>query len=225
MTPNAANLSLSSAAAPALVYDDLPEGSELRREYDGRGGVTIMAPAGELPISVRRAVDRAGLFPASVAMALCVLVVGSIVLTAMRSNRLDPSLRTAAWVTLGVMSGGVFLLVWLTHSVKLCHALADARRQATVLHADRAGLLIEISSPPSYRSLDIASDAIRSLQIVYTPADPARPAAPVPCLRLELRDGTSQDLLAGHHVGELRWVAAALSDATGARLFASSRLN
>lgn len=208
--------------APALTYDELPEGSELRREYDGRGGVTITAPAGGLPVSVRRAISRAGLLPASLAMGLCVLVVGSIVLTAMRSNRVDPSLRTAAWMTLGVLSGGVFLLVWLTHSLKLSHALADARRQATVLHADRAGLLIEMSGPPSGQSLEIASDRIRSLQIVHAPADLMRRGAPVPCLRLGLRDGTGVDLLAGHHVGELWWVATMLSEATGARFAAFS---
>lgn len=213
------------AEGPALHYDELPEGSDLRREYDGRGGVTITAPAGELPASVRRAAGHAGLIPASLAMGMCVLVFGSIVLTMMRSNRLDPSLRIPAWVTLGVLSGGIFLLVWLTHSAKLSHALADARRQATVLYADRARVILEVSGLPSGQSLEIRSDAIRSLHIIHAPADPTRPAAPVPCLRIELRDGTSHQLFAGHHLGELHWIATALSDATGAAQPASPGTN
>jgi hypothetical protein len=210
------------AAAPGLSYDELPEGSQLRREFDGRGGVTITAPAGELPASVRRSVARAGLVPASLAFGLCVLVVGAIVFVAARANRLDPNLRTAAVVTLAVLGGGVFLFVWLTHYSMLAYALLDARRQSTVLHADARRLLVETTSPSGDKSVAIPVESIESIRVTPAALDPLRPSVPVPCLKLALRDGTSHLLLGGHHLAELEWVAAGLTEATGARAIPAS---
>ena len=90
----------------ALAYDELPEGSALRRDYDGRGGVTITAPAGELSAPVRRAALRSAMVSALLASAACLLVVGYLVLDAARSNRFDPALRGAAAVALAVLAGG-----------------------------------------------------------------------------------------------------------------------
>jgi hypothetical protein len=204
------------AAAPGLSYDELPEGSQLRRQFDGRGGVTITAPAGELPPSVRRSVARAGLVPASLAFGLCVVVVGALLLFAARANRLDPNLRTAAVVTLAVLGGGVFLFVWLTHYSMLAYALLDARRQSTVLHADARRLLVETTSPAGDKSIEIPTDSIESIRVSPAALDPSRPSVPVPCLKVGLRDGTSHLLQGGHHPAELEWVAAALAEATGA---------
>ena len=203
------------AAAPGLSYDELPEGSQLRREFDDRGGVTITAPAGELPPSVRRSVARAGLVPASLAFGLCVVVVGAIVFFAARTNRLDPNLRTAAVVTLAVLGGGVFLFVWLTHYVMLADAMSRARQQSTVLHADARRILVETKGPEGERSLEIAAESVRSFQVASASVDPVRPAAPVPCLQVNRRADIGPWLLAGHHAAELGWVAATLSGVTG----------
>jgi len=204
------------AAIPSLAYDELPEGSALRREYDGRGGVTITAPAGELPSSVRRSVARAGLLPASLAFGVCVAVVGLIVLYAARSNRLDPALRTAAVVTLGALGGGVFLFVWLAHYAMLVDAMSQARQQSTVLHADARRLLVETKGPAGEESLDVPAESVKSFQVSCAMVDTVRPSAPVPCLQVNLRSDIGPFLLGGHHVAELRWVAATLAEVTGA---------
>jgi hypothetical protein len=206
---------LRPPAAPGLSYDELPEGSELRREYDGLGGVTIAAPAGELPPSVRRSIGRAGLFPASLAFGLCVIVVGAALFYAARINRLDPNLRAAAIITLAVLGGGVFLFVWLTHYSMQAYALLDARRQSTILHANARRLLIETTSPAGAKSVELDAESIESITVTPAALDPMRPSVPVPCLKLVLRDGTSHLLLGGHHLAELEWVAAALAEATG----------
>jgi hypothetical protein len=104
--------------------------------------------------------------PASLAFGLCVLVVGAIVFVAARANRLDPSLRTAAVVTLAVLGGGVFLFVWLTHYSMLAYALLDARRQSTVLHADARRLLVETTSPSGDKSVAIPVESIDSDRIL-----------------------------------------------------------
>jgi hypothetical protein len=197
------------AGLTALAYDELPEGSELRREFDGRGGVTITAPAGEVPVAVRRAAVRAGLLPASVASVLCFLVIGGIVLKAARTNDLEPSLRPVAAVALGVLGTGVFLFVWLKYSSMVFYVLQDARRQSSVLHANAGRLLFETAGPMDNSSLEIAVTDIESLHVVHE----IRRSARLPCLKLVLRNGSSHLLLAGHHLTELRWASAALSEA------------
>ena len=201
---------------PALAYDELPEGSALRREYDGRGGVTITAPAGELPPSVRRSIAREGLVPASFALAACVVLVGLILFFAARSNRLDPALRTAAVVTLGVLGGGVFLFVWLAHYAMLADAMSLARRQSTVLHADARRILVETKGPAGEESLEVPAESLQSFQVSCAIVDTVRRSAPVPCLQVNLRSDIGPFLLGGHHVAELRWVAATLAEVTGA---------
>lgn len=203
------------AAALGLSYDELPEGSVLRREYDGRGGVTITAPAGELPTAVRRSAARNALLPATAAFVACNVAIGLVLLQLARTNRLDPSLRGAAAVTLAVLSGGVFLFVWLTRYLALCEALASARRFASVLHADATRLLVETAGTADPRSLEVATGNIVSMKIGPCVLDRDRGPAGIPCLQLLLRDGTVRQILDGHHPEELRWVAASLSGVTG----------
>ena len=198
-----------------MAYDELPEGSALRRDYDGRGGVTITAPAGELSAPVRRAALRSAMVSALLASAACLLVVGYLVLDAARSNRFDPALRGAAAVALAVLAGGVFLFVWLTRYSMLSDALADARRCSSVLHADATRLLVETVTTSGPESIDLPADRI----LAVNPADVrarGRRAAPVqvPCLAVTLRDGRVHHLLHGHHPAELRWVGVTLSHAT-----------
>lgn len=195
-----------------LAYDELPEGSELRRESDGRGGVTITSPAGEVPVSVRRAAVRAGLLPASIAAVVCLLIVGGVVLEAGRTNRLEPSLRPAAAVALGVLGTAVFLFVWLKYSAMVFYALQHARRQSSVLHAGAGRLFFETAGPLDNSSLEIAATDIAALQVAHEMCRSVR----VPCLKLVLQNGSSHLLLVGHHLAELRWAATALSAATKA---------
>lgn len=207
------------AGAVALAYDELPEGSELRREFDGRGGLQITAPAGEPPESMRRYVGHAGLLPASVAFGVCVAVGGPLVLEQILTNRIDPELRSAALLALGVLATGVFLFVWLTRRAALSHAVAEARRRSSVLHADAERLLVEVAAPSGDdspgESLDLPVAQLWGLKVAVAALDPARESTAVPCLRLFLTDGTTHLLLGGHHPMELAWVAGSVSEVTG----------
>ena len=205
------------AAAPALSYDELPEGSALRRRYDGRGGVTITAPAGELPASLHRVASRAALVPATFAMVACGTAIGLLLLRLAQSNRLDPSLREAAMVALAALAGGVFLFVWLTRYLALCEALLAGRRHASVLHADPNRLLLETTRPSDGRSIDVPVGMIRFMKVTRAALDDRR-LPRVACLQLLLRDGTVHVLFGGHHTAELHWIAASVSGVTGVPL-------
>jgi hypothetical protein len=202
----------------ALPYDDLPEGSELRREFDGRGGVTITAPAGEVSAAGRRWLAASAFLPACAACAACVLVGSAVLHAAIRSNRLDPSLRVAAFAGLAALAAGFFLFGWWGEYALRLSAMAEARRQSTMLHADARRLLVERAGTVQ-PSLDIPTSDIESLRVVVEPVVVAgRLRSPrVPFLKVSLRDGSSHLLLGGHHLAELRWVAAAVAQGTGAK--------
>ena len=199
----------------ALAYDELPAGSTLRRQFDGQGGVTITAPAGEVSESVRQQVSRAALLPAAVAFVSCVSVIGPIVLHQIRINRIDPQLRSAALLMLGVLATGVFLFVWLIRRSSLWNAVADARRRASILHVTAERMLVEVASPTGEESLELAVSQMLALKVGPAALDATGTSAAVLCLQVLLRDGRTSLLLGGHHPVELGWVAAAVSETTG----------
>jgi hypothetical protein len=201
-----------------LSYDDLPEGSQLRRTVDADGGVTISAPAGELSAAVRRSIARAAIIPASQALGLCVLIGGLLVLVAIRSNRIDhPGLRLAAVAALAALAAGLFLLSWWGEYTLHALAMQSARRESTLLYANAGRLLVETARAGTGRSFAIDTARISGIAAVVEPeTGQGRLRSPrVAYLKLLLSDGTSHRLLGGHHMAELRWVAAVLSQATG----------
>jgi hypothetical protein len=194
-----------------LAYDELPEGSDLRRVYDGSGGVTIAAPAGDLSPAVRRSASRAGIAAAALVSGGALLVGGLVVGT----SRIDPSLRVAAALSLGVLGAGVFLLVWWVLYTARKYILSDLRQQSTILHADRGRLLVETSGPLGARSFELNAHDILSVEVLAQRLGSAASAGAIPRLRLRMRDGTDMPLLPGRHAAELHWVAATLSETTG----------
>src|SRR5687767_7700375 len=82
-----------------LPYDDLPPGSDLRREYHPSPGergsvVTITVPGGDVPPDVRRKESRAAMVRAAAVAAVLVLVLGLAAFGVYRDNlrRLEPGL-------------------------------------------------------------------------------------------------------------------------------------
>ena len=200
--------------APALAYDELPDGSDLSREYDSPGGVTIRAPAGDLPTALRRDAARSGILVAGAACGVCLLLGGTLLLQALRRG-IDPALRAPAAVALGAFCTGVFLLVWWVRYAARTELLSDARRQLTVIHADVERIVVETTGPGGDNSLELPVDRVVALQVTNAPITAAGGRARLPCLQLRLDDRPPVCLLAGHHEAELRWVAATLSQATG----------
>jgi hypothetical protein len=200
----------------ALSYDELPEGSDLRRDYRAGGAVTVTAPAGEPSVAARRSLaHRTGVFSAVV----CTACMGMALWTAWPAViRLDAGLRATAAVLFAVLAGGSFLLVWKVGYGARLDLLADACRETVVLHADPRGLVIETAGPRGGQSLDLPAGEIRAIRSAVEIrgtgfAGGRLSAGSIPCLEIDRATGPALRLLAGRHPAELHWVAATLSQA------------
>ena len=202
------------AQPQALSYDDLPPGSDLRREYGEGGSVAITAPAGEPSDAARRAAFHStGVFAALFAAGLMAIFAGSFILDG--PPPIDPRLRGLAAVLFAVVCGGVFLLAWRAGFTTRLDLLAKERRQTTLLHASPVRLLIETSGPEGDQSIDLPADKIRWIHPTPEGLLGGVSREPVPCLKLTMLDGSVYRLLRGRHRGELTWVANTLWAALG----------
>lgn len=193
----------------ALAYDELPAGSDLRREYGPGGAVTVTAPAGEPSVAARRATAQATGLASAV---LCTASLAALLWVLWPAlTRLDTGLRVAAGALFVVFSGGLFLLVWKVWYAAHLDLLTDARRETVVLHADARGLLIESQGPEGARSIEIPTGSALGVR----PAGGWRAVETIHCIKIERRDGATLCLLAGRHPAELRWVAATLRQSLG----------
>jgi hypothetical protein len=196
-------------ARVALAYDELPAGSDLRREFGPDGSVTITAPAGEPSPALRRSMarDTAIYGAAFCAGPMAVLLWAAWPLVA----RLDFPRRVTAMGLGVVLAGGIFLLVWKVWYGAHFDLVAKARREAAVLHADARGLLIETTGPEGPQSVEVpASEAIR-ISVVGWRFN----RVPIPHIRIERPHAPAVRLLTGRDPAELRWVAATLAQALG----------
>jgi hypothetical protein len=196
----------------ALVYDELPAGSDVRREYRGDGTVTITAPAGEPSAASRLAAAQSTGVSSAALCGVALLVVLWVGLTLSPATGLNSGGRALATVLFAVFCGGVFLLVWKVRYDGRLDLLSKARKQAAVLHATPWRLYVETAGPGGDKSYEIVASDLRRLHVIGEPlcADGAGAAESVPCLKMELADGATVRLLQGRHPAEIRWVAATL---------------
>jgi hypothetical protein len=195
-----------------LAYDELPVGSDLRREYSADGAVTITAPAGEPSAAARRAAAHStGLSTAALCALLLVLLIWPALPLVERVRRLDAGLRPLVMVLLALFVGGVFLLVWKVRYGAWLDLMTEARREAVILHADRSRLLIEIAGPNREQSFDLRAERIRCIRA----GGAGRAAPPMAMLTIEVSDGSTLALLVGRHRAELSWVASTVRETMG----------
>ena len=209
----------ATAALPlhALAYDELPSGSDVRREYGSDGAVTIAAPAGEPSAAARRAAAQGtGVSSAALcgAVMLGLMWVG---VTSFGIGRLEVWARSLAGVLFAVVWGGVFLLAWKARYADRLDLLARARRESALLHATPWRLIIEKAGQGGLRSFDLPAGRVKGLRVVGEPVggDGAGSAESVPCLRVELTDGSAVYVMHGRHEVELQWVASTLEHCMG----------
>jgi len=198
----------SPPSAPlALSYDELPAGSDLRREYHGDGSVTITSPAGEPSVAVRRAAaQRHALTGAAFA---AVVIAGILWGVWPQFVRLDTARRAVVLGMLVVVAGGAFLLAWKVWYSGDLDLLTKARRESVVLHAGASGLLIETAGPRGEQSYAISANQPGRISVHGWRWDAIR----VPHLKLERPNDPTVLLFAGRHPAELEWVAATLRQA------------
>ena len=201
------------AHAPlALDYDDLPAGSDVRREYDGAGGVRVTVPAGEPPAGALRAASQRAMIDAAVVCSAG-LVLGILVVTLVIDlRRLGSVERIWAVAAFAALTGGVFLLLWRTRREARAEALRGARRQGTVFDARAGRLLIETAGPYGDESHDLRATSVRSITVrPGVRSLGGRTDGPaLPCLAIDRSDGMAVQLLHGSDPVELRVVARTL---------------
>ena len=208
-----------SHPAPLLLhYDELPSGSDVRREFSS-DGVTITVPASEPTAAALRGASAEAMLFAGAAGAGAALVGVSVGLAVVEVSRLDAAVRLFAAVLVGVIVLGVVGLLWRGRYAARVDVLGEARRQATVLHARADRLLVESAGPLGAASHDLAAAAITGLQVRRDRLPDPRGRGgdlPVACLSVfTTTDGEPLRLLAGRDESELRWIAAALGQALG----------
>jgi hypothetical protein len=197
--------------SPTLAYDDLPPDSDLRREVSA-DGVTVIAPAGEVSSTSRRAVSILAMYWAATfgSLGLGLLTAAGAVAFWDNVRRMDAPLRIGAEVLYAAFAGGVFAMLWRVRREACLEALAKGRRQTTILHATPERLVVETSGPYGAASHVLAREQIRWINAQSLRPSDGIGSAAVPWLVITLTDGTRISTLPARDVGELRWATGAL---------------
>jgi hypothetical protein len=193
-----------------LSYDDLPPGSDIRREFI-EWGVRISVPAGEPSrAALREAAYSALISGAGIGAGIVVFAAGMFIY-GVRVNRVSGVPLLWARAFFAVFCAAVVLLVaWVRYGM-IADALRAGRRQSTALAAENGRLIIETAGPFGVASYDIAGERIRSIAAgAARLQDDRGNVRRVRCLTILLSDGWSIALLPGRSVRELMWVEGAV---------------
>jgi hypothetical protein len=200
-----------------LGYDDLPAGSDIRREFLD-GGVRIAVPAGEAPReAIREAAKSALAWGAAVSAAL-VLLAWVIFVYGVRINGVSgiPLLWARAFFAI-FCAAVVMLVAWVRYGV-ISDAIRAGRTQSTALAADRSRLMVETDGAFGAASYDLPAERIRSIVAGQRRLeDDRRSVRRMNCLVIHLNDGRDITLLPGRSPRELKWIAAAIGERLGVR--------
>ena len=199
-----------SGAPVLLAYDDLPPGSDIRREYDG-DTVKITVPAGEPPAASRRAVAQAALVSGAISSWAALLLAFVVFAYFVRINRISGTPLVWAVAFFAIFCTAIVgLVTWVRYGMKL-EDLQAGRRQTTVMAITPIRLVIETSGPFGIAGYDIPQAQIVS---VFVDRDVTRDAdgrgRKLDRLQIQLAGGKRVWFLPGRDGGELRWVARAL---------------
>jgi hypothetical protein len=199
---------------PTLTYDDLPPGSDIRREQVGEL-LRITIPASEPPPQVLRPLlGRSLIFGAAVSF-FVLLGFGFLVSMMIRSNQVRGISSVLAWSAFGVVCVAMMLLAASVQYFADRHAVEIARQQITLIAATPTRLLVETSGPFGKASYELASqdiDHVRRRSGYWY--DERRRRWWLPHLRIHLRDGNFLDFVPGRDRGELAYIAAAIESVT-----------
>lgn len=203
----------SQPAVLRLEYDELPPGSDIKREF-APSGVTITVPAGDVPPAALRAASfEAMRFAAGVSTVIMGLGVAAAV-AAGELGRMDVRWRLAAMGLTAVIGLGLFALAWRGRYAAKVEALNEARRQATVLHVTPGRLLVETTGPLGSGSHELAKSRVVRVRVGSDSAGRAGDVS-LRCLWLDRLGAPPLRLLIGREASELRWIAATVAQTLG----------
>ncbi|HEV2294211.1 MAG TPA: hypothetical protein VGR35_10160 [Tepidisphaeraceae bacterium] len=198
-----------------LSYDDLPPGSDIRREYHGEL-VKITVPAGEPPAAAKRVIAQAALVSGAISswafLLLALIVFGYFV----RMNRIAGGPLNWAIAFFAIFCTAIVALVsWVRYGMKL-EDLQAGRRQATVIAVTPRRLVVETSGPFDVASYDIPEEQLVGVSIGRAGVrDADGRLRKLDRLVIQLAGGRRIPLLPGRDRTELRWVARAIGRAMG----------
>jgi hypothetical protein len=202
------------AAAPLpLAYDDLPPGSDIRRER-APGMVRIVVPAGEPSRAAMQQTLRDALAWGSIASILLLLIASYAFRISIAVQRISGGQLLWAWAFFALFCAALVALVsWVRYGV-MADALRAGRRQSTIIAATPTRLMIETTGPFGDASHDLPADQIRRIQIDRSrPLDDLGQRRSVRHLTLRLSDARTIRLLPARDRAELACVAAMIGQA------------
>ncbi len=203
-----------------LSYDDLPPGSDIRREYHGEL-VTITVPAGEPPAAARRAVAQAALVSGAISSWALLLLALLVFAYFVRMNRVTGVPLNWAVAFFAIFCTAIVALVsWVRYGMKL-EDLQAGRRQGTVMAITPRRLMVETDGPFGSTGHEMPGDQIISVSIrqdVMRDADGR--SRKLDGLVIQLAGGRRIALLPGRDRTELRWVGRAIGRTMGVSVHA-----
>ena len=207
-----------STVPTVLAYDDLPPGSDIRREYHGEL-VKITVPAGEPPAAAKRAVAQAALISGAISSWAFLLLAFVVFAYFVRMNRIIGAPLNWAIAFFAVFCTAIVALVsWVRFGMKL-EDLQAGRRQATVIAITPQRLVVETAGPFVVIGHEITSEQLVGASIgPDAMRDVDGRARKLDRLLLQLAGGRRVALLPGRDRTELRWVARAMSRSMGIRV-------
>jgi hypothetical protein len=198
---------------PVLAYDELPDGSDIQREYIN-GGVQIKIPGGDLPPAVReRLINQTKILAALVSLPIlaAALLLGCFLFDL---RRLDSSLGIVACILFGVIAWALVQLIWRLQFRAWSECIERFRRQSTVIFADSNRLLIESAGPLGESSYEIAIGDIQRIGIGLD--DRWRHPWMALGLRFRFVNGPPIFILPGRDTSELKSITRSLRQFIGA---------
>lgn len=212
------------AAPQTLGYDELPPGSDIRREYGGSGDregggareVKIIVPAGEPPAAAMKVAFFDSFASGARSSWALLLLAFLLFMIGLRNNRVSGVSLAWAWTFFTIFCGALVLLVaWVRYGMTL-DAIRAGRAQMTAIAATPTRLLIETAGPFGVASYDFPRAKIRSITIQRgVLRDDRNLPRRVLHLAIALSDGRTLLALPGREPRELQWICGMIRQALG----------
>ena len=209
-------IAVVSSPPVLLAYDDLPPGSDIRREYHGEL-VRITVPAGEPPAAAKRAVMQAALISGAVSSWAFLLLAFGVFAYFVRMNRIIGAPLNWAIAFFAVFCTAIVALVaWVRFGMKL-EDLQAGRRQATVIAITPQRLVVETTGPFGVDGYEVPANQLVDVSIARAVVrDRDGRGRRLERMQLLLAGGRRIALLPGRDRAELTWVARAIGRTTRA---------
>ena len=188
--------------ALVLAYDELPEGSDIRREMREEG-VRIMLPSGGIPESMKLLMYRDSAVKAALVSGGILIILGTLTMMSrqVRILRLSQLEWWLAIVAAVIVAIALFGLVWRHLASAGIEAVLIARRQATALEMNEQRLIIEQTGAIPI-SATITADELKGMRIERDFQD----GYPLPVIEIKRRSGETIRIARGRSEFELCWI-------------------